>query len=200
MQFLMALAGKATVFLRGMTDNILMIYTEKGIEPFKKPLMFALPSVLILYGAVYSPLGSKLAVDKRELDKVRLIVDHYDEYKDAKARLAAYQRRLPLIKDKEEWLNFVMTSTAKTHGIVFDSLSAQTETEVGGFLLVSREVAVTTTYAKFGKWVADIESSPIMLKVADVTIKKDSSRAGWIKVTMKLSTVFARSDAAAGAV
>ena len=190
MPVLMALVNKATVFLKDMLDNVLMIYAEKGIEPFKKPLLFALPTVLIFYAAVYSPLVSRVKTVKNELNKIQLIAAHSADYESAKTKLAAYQRRLPLMRDKDEWLSYVMTSTAKTYGISFDSISAQTESEVGNFLMVTRGVSVTTTYAKFGKWVADIENSPILLKVAEVNLKKDSSHAGVIKVTMKLSTIF----------
>ena len=190
MPVIMALLNKATAFLKDMMDNILMIYTEKGIEPFKKPLLFAFPSVLILYGAVYGPLSSKVATERDALDKKQLIAANYADYEDARTKLAAYQRKLPLLKDKDEWLSYVMTSTAKPQGISFDSISPQTENEVGNFLLVSRSVSVTTTYAKFGRWVADIEGSPILLKVADVNLKKDNTRAGVLKINMKLSTIF----------
>lgn len=196
MPYFIALVDRAKAFFREMTENILMVYAEKGIEPFKKPLLFALPVVLIIYIGVYSPLGARLGTVKRELEKVRVISSSYGDFSDAKTRLAEYQRKLPLLKDKEEWLNYVMTSTAKTQGISFDSLSVQSEIEAGGFLVVSREVSVLTTYAKFGKWVADIESSPILLKVADVAIKKEGARAGWIRVNMKLSTIFAKAGLA----
>ncbi len=146
--------------------------------------------MLILYAAVYSPLSSKVATEKDALDKKQLIAANYADYEDARTKLAAYQRKLPLPKDKDELLNYVMTSTAKNQGISFDSISPQNENEVGNFLLVSRSVSVTTTYAKFGKWVADIESSPILLKVAEINLKKDNTRAGVLKVNMKLSTIF----------
>ena len=188
----MELAAKLSAFLKDMLDNIRMIYAEKGIEPFKKPLLFSVPGLLILYGVVYVPLGDKVRTRALELESRQLIASNYTEYEDAKTKLASYQHRLPLIKDKEEWLNYLMTSTAKIYGIAFDSLSAQTENEIGSFLLVTREVSVTTTYDKFGRWMAEIEKSPIVLRVADATIKKEEGRVGFIKATLKLSTIFPR--------
>lgn len=198
MSVIMELAAKISLYLKDMLDNVRMIYAEKGIEPFKKPLIFSLPTLLILYSAVYSPLGSKVATRAASLANRRVIAAHYSEYEDAKTRLAAYQRRLPLLKDKEEWLNYLMTSTAKNYGISFDSLSGQTETEIGNFLLVSREVDVTTTYSNFGKWIAELERSPITLKVADANIRKDTGRTGYIKVHMKLATIFPKFGGAPG--
>jgi len=198
MSVLTELAARIRLYFKDMLDNVRMIYAEKGIAPFKKPLLFSLPALLILYSAVCSPLGSKVRNRAAGLENRRLIAAHYSDYTDAKTRLAAYQRRLPLLKDKEEWLNYLLTSTAKKYGISFDSQSAQTETEIGGFLLVSREVAVTTTYSDFGKWIAEIERSPITLKVAEADIRKDAGRVGFIKVTMKLATIFPRFGAAPG--
>ena len=198
MPIIMNLVAKITLFFKDMLDNIRTIYAEKGIEPFKKPLLFSLPTLLILYSAVYTPLSTKVRTRSDELENRQVIASHYTEYNDAKTRLAAFQRRLPLLKDKEEWLNYLMTSTAKTYGISFDSLSAQTESEVGSFLLVSREVTVTTSYPNFGKWIAELERSPIILKVADVNLRKDSGRTGSIKVNMKLSTIFPRFGAGGG--
>ena len=196
MPVIMALIKKATTFLKDMFDNILMIYAEKGMEPFKKPLLLALPAVLVLYGAVYSPLGSKVRAESNRLKKLQIISAHYADYDDAKTRMKAYQLKLPNIKDKDDWLNNVMTSTAKINGISFDSTSAQTESEAGNFLLVSRVVSVTTTYAQFGRWVADMENSPILIKVADLNLKKDVSRVGVVKIVVKLSTIFPKSRAA----
>lgn len=198
MSALKALFDKAAAYFKDISDNILMFYNEKGIEPFKKPLLVAAPSVLLLYGAVYAPLSSKVSAAKSELEKKRLVAANYADYQDAKTRMAAYQGKLPLLKDKDEWLNYVMTSAARAHGISFDSISPQTENEAGNFLLVSRGVTVTTSYAKFGRWVADIESSPILLKVAEANIKKDDARAGILRINMKLSTIFPKFGGAGG--
>jgi len=198
MPIIMELAAKIGLFFTDMLDNIRMIYAEKGIEPFKKPLLFSLPTLLILYAAFYTPLGAKVKSRSAELANREVIASHSADYEDAKTRLSGYQRRLPLIKDKEEWLNYLMTSTAKTYDISFDSLSAQTESEVGSFLLVSREVTVTTTYANFGKWIAELERSPIIIKVAEANIRKDTTRPGSVKVNMKLSTIFPRFGGAGG--
>ncbi|MBU2573400.1 MAG: type 4a pilus biogenesis protein PilO [Elusimicrobia bacterium] len=199
MPALIIILDKIKVFVIDMADNLVIIYADKGMEPFKKPLLYALPTLLILYIAVYSPLASKVKNRALELEQLRLVARHSADYQDVKARYAAYQRKLPLFKDKAEWLNYVMTSTAKTHGIEFDQLSAQTESEVGNFLLISREASVTTTYPKLGKWIADVENSPILLKVAEMDFKKDPMTAGIIKVRVKLSTIFPRFGAPAPA-
>ena len=163
-----------------------------GIEPFKKPLLIAGPSLLVLYAGVFSPLTSKVKTSTAQVESMTVVAQYAGEYEDAKLKLAAYQRRLPFIKDKDEWLNYVITNTARAYGISFDSLSAQKETEVGNYLVVSREVMVTTTYANLGRWLAEIENSKILLRVSDLTIRRSQDAPGTIKVTFTLATVFAK--------
>ncbi|OGS49507.1 MAG: hypothetical protein A3J79_06855 [Elusimicrobia bacterium RIFOXYB2_FULL_62_6] len=192
MPFLVMLFEKVKAMVMDMVDNAVIIYTDKGFEPFKKPVLFASVPLIIIYFLIYSPLGGKLKTRTMELEKLKIISAHAADFQDAKTRYAAYQRKLPLLKDKDEWLNFVMTSTSKSHGIVIDSLSSQTESEVGNFLLVSREATVTTTFPRLGKWIADMENSPILLKVAEMDLRKDPMTGGVVKVTLKLSTIFPR--------
>lgn len=124
------------------------------------------------------------------MQSLEVIAQHAGEYEDAKTRLGAYQRRLPLIKDKDEWLNYLITNSARTYGISFEGMGAQKETDVGNFVVVSREVTVTTNYATLGKWIADIENSPILIRVADLDLRRDSGNPGMIKVIFRLSTIF----------
>jgi type II secretory pathway component PulM len=184
-----AIAQKLLSFFKDMWDNTMMIYGEKGIEPFKKPLIVAVPTLIILYAAVYSPLGTRLSAARSHMESLQVIAQHAGEYEDAKTRLSAYQRRLPLIKDKDEWLNFLITNSAKAYGISFEGMGAQKETEVGNFVVVSRDVSVTTNYATLGKWMADIENSPILIRIVELNMRRDQSNPGLIKVNFKLSTI-----------
>lgn len=185
-----AILLKIKAFVKDMKDNVLLIYGEKGIEPFKRPLIIAGPTLLVLYAVVYAPLGSRLALASGQLANAEVVARFANDYDEAKTHLTAYQRRLPLPKDKDEWLNYILTTTARTHGINFDTISSQRESEVGNFIVVSREVSVTATYARFGAWVAEIENSPIYLKIVDMALHRDPSNPGSVKVTFKLSTVF----------
>jgi len=187
-----AIIWKARSFFKDMLENILMIYAEKGIEPFRKPLMIAGPTLLIIYAVVYSPLGNRLDTAAKRLDNVRIVAQYAADYEDGKLRLSSYQRKLPFLKDKDEWLNHIITTTARPHGITFDGISGQKELEVGNFLVLSRQVDVTTTYAKLGRWLADMENSPIFLRVAELSVRRDDTNPGIIKVSFKLSTLLPR--------
>lgn len=180
------------------TDNIFVIYAEKGQEPFKKPLAVAVPVLLVLYFIVYSPLAGKIRAAAFKLDSSQAISQGAGDYQDAKARLVGFQSKLPLLKDKDDWLNYLLMSTSRAHNISFDVLSAQTEEDAGGFVVVSRKVELVTTYDTLGRWLADVESSPIFLRVVSMSAQRDGDNPTRVKVSVKLSTLFAKPGLDAG--
>lgn len=189
---------KARSYFKNLSANILMIYGEKGFAPFKRPLTIAAPVLLVLYVAVYSPISGNLSKTTRSISGMTVVAQYAEQYETAKMRVQGMHRRLPLVKDKGEWLNYVINSTARDLGVQVDSLSAQRETEVGGYVLVSREVQTTTTYSQFGKWIAEIENSPIFLRITEINLNRDENNPGSVKVTFTLSTVFPRFGAGGG--
>ena len=198
MPALKAFAAKAAAFLRDMADSAAMIYAEKGMEPFKKPLLISLAVIMSIYYLVYSPVQSRISARKAELEKWNLIQTHFADYESAGAKIREYQDRLPLAKDKEEWLSNLINSTAIKYGMAVDSLSAQTESEIGNYLMVSREVSLTTTYSQLGKWLADIERTPAYVRVAAAIVSKMDGPAHNVNVKLKLSTVFRKADEGQG--
>ncbi len=186
------LLQKIKIFLKRMLNDMFVIYEEKGAEPFKKPLLYAILPILILYFMIYSPVADKFKDKKNELANIESIIEFYEDYSNAKSMIASFQCQLPAAKDKDDWLNHVLSSNAKKHGMDFDSISAQKEIEMNNYLVVSREVSLSSTYNKVGKWVRDMENSPIFLKVTDFNLRKDPMKRGNIKVNLTLSTVFAK--------
>ncbi|HNW44922.1 MAG TPA: hypothetical protein PKI19_10490 [Elusimicrobiales bacterium] len=193
------LIAKVKAVVSDATGVLLAIYAEKGIAPFKKPLATAVPTLLVLYLAVYLPLGDKLHSATLKLEASQAVSNGAGDYDDAKKRLLSYQAKLPLIADKDDWLNYVLQNSAKAHGISFEVFSAQTEEDAEDFMLASRNVELVTTYETLGKWLVDIENSPVFLRIVAMTAEKDSDNPLNVKVTLKLSTVFAKAKAGAPA-
>lgn len=179
------------VFFSDMTDTMLVIYTEKGIEPFKKPLFVTLPLLLLLYVGVYRPLSSKVGNAVYEIERGRAISEGAGDYEDAKARLAASQRKLAPAKEKDDWINTKLTDISKLHNIPFDGISEQTEEESGNYLMVSRQVQFTCSYASMARLLAALENSRVFLRVTTLVATKDPD-TGRLKVILKLSTIFAK--------
>ncbi|MDO8805515.1 MAG: hypothetical protein Q7R35_13925 [Elusimicrobiota bacterium] len=177
-----------------MTDSIFIIYTEKGIEPFKRPLITAGAVLLAVYIMIYSPITGKVKRSKMEVLNMKVVSQYAGDYESAKMRLYSYQGKLPRnVKDaKDEWLKRIINDSARNNNVSVDSLGTQRENEVGNYLMVSREVTATTTYGGFGKWLAEMENSPIFLRVTTMNLSRDEINPGSVKVQFTLSTVFPR--------
>ena len=187
-----ALPSKIQSAVKETTDNIIVIYSEKGLAPFKRPLMIAAASLLALYLMVYSPISEKLNRYIGDERNMKAVTQYAGDYENARTRVAGYQRKLPPTRDKDDWINRLITDTASNAGVSVDSLGAQRETEVGGYLLVFREVTAVTTYGVFGKWLAEIENYPVFLRITEMTLHRDENTQGAVKVTFTLCTAFPR--------
>ena len=189
-----ALLEKIKSAAKDMSANILVIYTEKGIEPFKKPLLMASAVLLSVYVMIYNPITTRVSRTKMEVENMKVVSQYAGDYESAKMRLYGYQSKLPRNdKDaKDEWLKRIINESARKVGVSVDSLGAQRENEVGNYLMVSREVTATTSYATFGGWLAEIENSPIFLRITTMNLSRDENSAGSVKVQFTLSTVFPR--------
>jgi Tfp pilus assembly protein PilO len=190
MPLLKKIIGKLKEIFQNIFSNLYRVYLEKGMEPFKKPVLFAAVIIFFLYFAVYSPSTSKIKNKKSELMTLESIAKYYEEYKNNKTRINYHHGKMPSIKDKDEWLKYLITTTSNKHGVFFDSLSIQSETEVGEYVVASREISATATYEKMGKWIAEIENSLVFIKITDLNFKKDTGTIGNIKLSFKVVTIF----------
>lgn len=116
---------KIKAAIKDMVDNVLIIYAEKGFLPFKRPLMIAGPSLLAIYVVIYNPISGRLSQAASEVQSMTAIAQYAGDYENVKVRLSGYQRRMPRLKDKDEWLQYLITSTARDCGVSVDALGAQ---------------------------------------------------------------------------
>ena len=184
------LAARFRLFLSNLFGETAVIYAERGIAPFRKPILLSLPALLALYAAVYSPVAERLSEATVEVSRIAAVEGNYKEYTEAREKLSAYHSRLPMLKDKDEWLSRIITDSAQKAGLSIDSMLSQQDTETDGFVFVSREVTVTADYAAIGAWLAEIENSPILLRVTQLMLKRTDARPGVLQCSCRLATVF----------
>lgn len=184
--------NKIISFLKSSVSEIQSIYAEKGVEPFKKPLIVSVPMFLAVYFGFYSPSGTKLSMARDELARYELMAPFYEDYVNYKNSSAQYKKNLPAYKDKAEWLDYIIRSNSQKNGITPDTIGSQTESEItGGFILAYREVSIRADYQTIGKLVADIENSPVFVKISEFNLKKDAE-LGVVVAQFKVATVFVK--------
>ncbi len=179
-------------FILEMKGDLTAIYFEKGYEPFKKPVLYAIPFLLVAYALLYLPSVKRLEAKRYEYAKLKASSEFYGRYSAARSKVREYESKLPALKDKDGWLDYILGKSAKKCKILIDSMSGQEEREEGNLIMASRAISVKNDYFTVGKWISDMENSDVFLKITDFNLKKDTSKMGRIKVELTVTTVFSK--------
>lgn len=169
---------------------IQIIYAERGFEPFKIPVLVVLGIFFCIYFFVYTKLDPKIMEFSEQLENQKTIAASLGEYNAAKARITEYKKKLPMYKDREEWLNYIIISTAKELEIELESLSPQRMTEQGAFAIASRDVETTLEFDTVGRWVEKLENAPVFIRITDFSIDRIPDAPMYVKLKMSISTLF----------
>jgi Tfp pilus assembly protein PilO len=176
-----------------MMDDLVAVYFEKGIEPFKKPLIYSSGIILISY-LIYFSNSSKVSLLREELNKMEIISRYYDGYTQSKDQLEKYLKILPSIKDKNEFLGYVLNNTASKYKISFSKIDPDREikTNLTNLYFVSKQVQFSTDYNTLGNFIRDIENNKPFVYISNISIKKSDNQEylGMLDVTLNVSTVF----------
>lgn len=177
--------------IKNLIEDIEGIYIEKGIQPFQKPFLYALLTVFISYLIYLSNKGT-LKNNQIEYEKMYQLSLFANEYIDLKNNIQSYFKKIPSIKDKTEWLNYLLNTTAQRYQIDFTNVESQKELKVGNNIyVVSKQVQFTTDYQTLGKFITDLENSPVFVEISQlIAIKKDDNYIVNIEVTLNVSTIF----------
>jgi Tfp pilus assembly protein PilO len=184
---------KIKSYIKNMMDDLVAVYFEKGIEPFKKPLIYSFGIILISY-LIYFSNSSKVSSLREELNKMEIISRYYDGYTQSKDQLEKYLKILPSIKDKNEFLGYVLNNTASKYKISFSKIDPDREikTNLTNLYFVSKQVQFSTDYNTLGNFIRDIENNKPFVYISNISIKKSDNQEylGMLDVTLNVSTVF----------
>lgn len=169
---------------------IQVIYSERGFEPFKIPVLVVLGIIFCLYFFVYSKIEPQINVISEQLDTQRTIAEGLDEYNNTKGLITDFKKKLPMYKDKDDWLNYLIISTAKKMDIELESLSPQKINEVGDFAIAFRDVETTVEYDMAGKWIEELENAPVFLRITALSMDRIPENPAYVKLRMTVSTLF----------
>lgn len=175
-----------------MQESMQAVYAERGFEPFKMPVLVTLGMCCALYFVLYKPLGPKIDDISYQLDTQRTISESLSEYNDTKASIIGYKKKLPMYKDKDDWLNYLIISSAKELGIEIETLQPQKITESGNFAIASRDVETTLDYNTAGYWVEKLENAPVFLRITSFDLSKIQEAPTMVKLKMTVSTMFVK--------
>lgn len=167
-----------------------VIYLERGFEPFKVPVLAVTGIIFCLYFFMYKPIEPKLMELNDQLETQRAIHESLGEYNETKNTIGDFKKRLPMYKDKEDWLNYIIISTAKEMEIELDSLDPQVLKEDGSFAVASRNLETTVEYDIAGRWIEKLENAPVFIRLTNVTMEKVQEDPSYVKLKMTVTTLF----------
>lgn len=177
--------------IKDLFSDMQAVYLEKGPEPFKKPVLYALSAVVVSY-LIYSSNTGTLKNNKLQLEKTIQLAGFYNEYVDLKAAMKTYSKMIPSIKEKDEFLNYLLNTTASKYGITFTNIDSQKELKVDNMYFVSKQVQFSTDYDTLGNFIREIENSPVFVEVSQLSVSKKNNDIviGRLDVSLNISTVF----------
>jgi len=183
---------KIKKYFKDMFLELSLIYFEKGIDPFKKPAIYGFAAILISY-LIYLPSASQKDSLKSELRQLEVISRYYDNYIQAKNDLKKYILMLPNLKDKDEFLGYVLNTLASKYKISFSKIDSQKNIDTKfGIIVVYRAVQFSTDYYTLGNFIRDIENYKPFIYISSVNIKKSENQTviGSLDVDLSIGTIF----------
>jgi len=183
---------KIKKYFKDMFLELSLIYFEKGIDPFKKPAIYGFAAILISY-LIYLPSVSKKDSLKSELRKLEVISRYYDNYIQAKNDLKKYISMLPTLKDKDEFLGYVLNTLASKYKISFSRIDSQKNIDTKfGVIGAYRAVQFSTDYYTLGNFIRDIENYKPFIYISSINIKKSENQTviGTLDVDLSIGTIF----------
>jgi uncharacterized protein YlxP (DUF503 family) len=183
---------KIKKYFKDMFLELSLIYFEKGIDPFKKPAIYGFAAILISY-LIYLPSASKKDSLKSELRQLEVISRYYNNYIQAKNDLKKYISMLPALKDKDEFLGYVLNTLASKYKISFSRIDSQKNIDTKfGVIVVYRAVQFSTDYYTLGNFIKDIENYKPFIYISSINIKKSENQTviGTLDVDLSIGTIF----------
>lgn len=178
-------------YIKNVLQDVQAIYNEVGFEPFKKPAVISLIFIFASY-FLYNTSSTSLIEKKERHDWLLLIKANYDEYISAKKTLKKYSNNIPSLKNKDDFLNYTLTSIASKNGINFSSVESQKEMQYNKVIYATKQVKFTTTFENLIKFLAEIENNEVFVEITQINItKKDTPyQIGLLDVDMTVATIF----------
>lgn len=176
-------------YFSNLFADILMVYSERGFEVFKKPFFVSLIIIGILFFS-YVFISQKASDKKDKLNWFESVKGYYDTYTKSKKIIKEYSKKLPSKEEKSEFINRVLNTAASNYRITFSEIGSQSETTFGKLTLASRQVKFSTDFDTLIRFLAEIENSEKYVEISNISVTKKKEPIGMLEVSIVLSTVF----------
>ena len=162
---------------------------DKGANRFGRALALSLALPFAAYLLIYTPAMRKLAHLDDELSRARLMARQADDYNQVKNRLLVAYSKLPLPKDRANWLSDTVKEALRSENIVASQLPAPSEEDVHGIVTQNLSIGMNLKFSELMALLTRLEASKPLIHISRVELTKNSTPLGNNTVNCVFSTV-----------
>lgn len=174
---------------KGFAD-IQLVMQEGNYKLFLKQLIVIIV-VFMGYRYMTGQLEIKQADIRGQIDALEAQQKSEKEYLSNKEKLLKLEPRFPDMEAKNDWLLRQVVAIFRDANMTPDIGSSQAEdTSNTAYTVATIPVTLKTSFANFGRLLADIESREEYVRVSDFSITKKTDVLGENEITLRLNTIF----------
>ena len=171
-------------------NDIKVVMEEGNYKLFLK--QFIVIVVLILaYRHLVGKLDAQKSNVRGQIAAVQAQSSNEKDYLSNKKKLLDLEPRFPDVAEKNDWLLRQIVALTRESNIVAKLGSSQTEdTTNPNYTMASLPVTFPSSFADFGRFLANVENKTEYLRVTDFSLKKNTEVLGQNDITITINTIF----------
>jgi hypothetical protein len=162
---------------------------NKGSKRFGRAFGAAGFLLFAAYMGLYRPPQQKSSRLAAQIAKAKMLHDYGSQYSDLRDQLRGAYRRLPLLKDRDQWLSNSVRDSLSAGGLLSEDFKPVQEQEVQGLLFQTSSVSLNVRFAEFYDWLLRLESAKPMMHLSLLDLTKMTDKPGYNRATCEVSTV-----------
>jgi hypothetical protein len=176
--------------LKENINNIHILIQDRNYKPFWRPILVIIV-VFVLINLWNSSAQDQVAEVKRKIEAQQAEFENEKEYKAAKTKYQNLLAQLPPVAQKNEWILLQVESIVNLRGLRGSVNYVKGPSSTFGILEISTAVITgKLNYKQIGLLVESIENNPQFLRISNISLERQDSALGQIKVKIDVYTAF----------
>lgn len=173
----------------GEINTVVSTLRDKGGKRFSRAFFAAGFMVFAAYVGVYRPPQMKMVRLERDIRNAKAKAEYSAKFGELREQLGAAYKRLPDMKDREQWLTNSVRDSLTVAGLVTEDLKPVRETEQEGLIYQTASVTLSMKFAEFYDWIMRLEGAQPMLHLQTLEFAKKTQQRGVNGAACEIATV-----------
>lgn len=181
------------VMIQDEIQLIASMLRDKGRERFGRTLILGVGLPAAAYFLFYGPAKKKFSDLDNRLQTAQTMAANADTYKSLKDNIERAYARLPLPKDRTNWLADTVKEALRAEEIVPSQFNPPVEKETNGIVEQSLTISMSTKFPELMGFLARLETIKPSVYVTSLEVAKKDPKEGEIiarnEVSCTISTI-----------